>query len=690
MKEMTKTYLYKCLMMAGLLVILADLFLQTAKASVLMGLKITDISQQSLYQTKITWSRPSESYDGYLIKKCWLDNQTEYRSYTGVYDIHQEDAEGVRWTIVKAVEGGNTTETVIDTVPGEKWYYCVEGYYYPSDEINLTSKYRLNGGDWYPVYKEFSFDGKTVMGDQYRASGAVFFQAEVPATRITSVLTQKGSNKIFWSSQPEAVSYQIYCSIQNGEFEKIASVSGKTEYVHTGQKAGRIYGYYIKCTYPAGFVSEASNIRSVFIPNNGGKKKIVTRKKIKLAFKSGRYSGNWATSDYTYYYEKGKYFYVVAVNGRKLTEYQLDANMKQKKKKTVKLGKFDTFGGFYHGTDGNQYVALGYSNFTESSGKVVIKVVQYNEKWKKMKTAAIKGGVTNAFKGIYNPFSASGCQMSMQGKLLYLTTGRQMFEGSDGKRHQSNIAFRIQTDTMTATTHNIAYVSHSFNQLTQYVGDTLYQLDHGDAYPRSVVLVISNKDAQKQTQQDVDVKGYTMFKIDGECGNNFTGLKLGGLGVGDENVLAAGIAQPHSYGVKKVTGTGSELAYNVFVSVLDKATGKAEVKWLTTYHPKSAKVTVSEVRMVTLSDDRFALIWNESKTGADKLQYRVLDQKGNVVYKKSYKNVPFDASSQPVLSGGYIKWATNRGRKLKWNYLGRTFFSYPEGKTRLVRIPARY
>ena len=53
---------------------------------------------------------------------------------------------------------------------------------------------------------------------------------------------------------------------------------------------------------------------------------------------------------------------------------------------TKKAYNSDLVAGFYHGPDGNNYVALGTYNTKESKTKVVIRVIKYSKAWKKGKT----------------------------------------------------------------------------------------------------------------------------------------------------------------------------------------------------------------------------------------------------------------------------------------------------------------
>ena len=194
-------------------------------------------------------------------------------------------------------------------------------------------------------------------------------------------------------------------------------------------------------------------------------------------------------------------------------------------------------------------MAVGYHNYSESKTKTVIKIMQYGGNWKKKNTAEIKGGASNVFEGIYKPFEAGSLRMDMQDNLLYVATARQMFLYSDGKRHQSNISFLIDTKTMQEKKAPHAYISHSFNQFVKFKDGTLYLLNHGDAFPRSLALSVFEDYAPGMDERTSE-KIQSLCSFQGSSGDNFTGCKVGGMEIGKDNVLVCGTMQPHERKVK--------------------------------------------------------------------------------------------------------------------------------------------
>jgi hypothetical protein len=409
--------------------------------------------------------------------------------------------------------------------------------------------------------------------------------------------------------------------------------------------AGKQVSFKLKVKFHGGLSTDSSPV-SYYIPKAGAV--CNTKLKLKQYDSFGQYGGNWSGSDTTYYYVANNKFHVVSVIGHKLYDYTLNSKThKAAGKKIVNLGKYNVWGGFVQGTDGNFYVAVGYNNLKESKTKTVIKVKKYSSAWKLKKTCNIAGGSKNAFTGIYEPFEAGNCRMAQNGNELYVFTCRTMFKQSDGLHHQSNIAFQINTDNMTYVNHNDSYCSHSFNQYLRYDEDTLYLADHGDAYPRGIQL--TKRDANgTQTSK-------TVFRIKGATGNNYTGVTVGGMEYSANRILIAGTSIPQNYNIKGVNKKRDKSVSNVFVSVTDKNLDSNKVVWLTHYTKKS-KTSVSEVRTVKISDYNIAVLYTTTKKKDTKLHYVVLDNEGAVTYQKTYANMAFDGGTQPILNDGSIVW----------------------------------
>lgn len=512
--------------------------------------------------------------------------------------------------------------------------------------------------------------------------------ATYQSTKLTS-LKQTGANgfTLQWEMMPDAVGYQVYRSTQeNGKYSCIHTTTADVNtYTDTGKK-GVTYYYYIKTIYLDG-ESAKSNSLSGYLPISGKaqSKQVPQMNKKFYMGSTGMYMGNYASVERTGYYKSGDKFYVVRVsdNGN-LEIYSFDSKLNYKGKKTVKLGQYDLYGGFYAGIDGNFYVAVGYFNNKEQDSKTVIKVMQYDSKWKLKKTAKIKGNAVNGFKGIYKPFEAGSCRMDMSGSTLYIHTARLMYKHDDGLHHQSNITFEIDTKTMKYKSAQDSYSSHSFNQFVKFKDNCLYLANHGDAYPRSIhVSMIKNYGSDNEEKITTDV-----LELLGATGDNYTGATIGGMEVGSDNVLICGTAQPHKDKIKGVTGFGTyknkkglsvSLKHNVYLTVVDRDTGKSKHIWLTKNNPKSSNIMVGNTRMVKLSDNRFAILYQTTNGTKKTLNYVVVDNNGKKIYGKKYSGYVMTGDSQPILYKGYIQWVSVVWQAKTQDYV-----------TTIYRIPATY
>lgn len=506
-----------------------------------------------------------------------------------------------------------------------------------------------------------------------------------PKVEITSVKQSGRKANLRWTKNSQVKSYIVYGSVnENGPFKKLTEIKDKNKNSYSFKKAPLGENYYFKVSFrfPDGRVCKTES-KSIYMKNSAKLKAMQKTISLKLDYREGQYSGNWSDSDDTYYYKYKNLLHIVTCTGGKLYDYKLDTNNNIKLFKKINLDKNGHFGGFYKGTDDKLYVAIGYDNPKESKNKTVIKVIQYSSTWKKLKICNIKGGVVNCFEGIYRPFDAANCRMDMNGSTLYLTTGRTMFKGNDGLRHQSNIDFVINTKSMKLKCIGPSYVSHSFNQFVKFQNGNLYLLNHGDAYPRCAEVHIV-KDFAKATEASVYSN---VFSFQGEIGANYTGAYVGGMEVGDKNVLTVGVSVPHNKKVAGISGSGYDLRKNVYLTVTDKETGKNRFIWLTKFHPNKSNTEVSEARIVKVTNYRFVVLFTTTTNERTTLNYVVVNDNGKIVLRKTYNNITFNAGSQPIVHDGFIVWADAFTKKKEvvdtWGY---TYYDY-SNQTVLCKVP---
>lgn len=600
---------------------------------VIPKIDVTNIQQTGAKSAKITWGK-NDAVSGYTIERALISK-----------DGSMEDYKAFK-TITKNV----STATI--TVEWDK-RYC----------------YRV---------KPYILVGKKKVYDEsiYYYGNACDFKPQRLGAQIQSV-EQVGAStlKITWNKVTAASHYELYRSeTENDNYKCIFTTkSANTTSYKQKVAAGKKYHYYL-ITYVDGKKSNSSKSISQMIQKNSAMS-IKAISGMKGRYLSSLYGSNYTSPDTVSYYYANNNLHMVAAEDNCVVDYAINSSGKVVSKKKISI-KYDVYGGFYKGTDGKFYVAVGYSNPDESRTKTVIKVIQYTSNWKKVKTATISGGASNAFDGIYEPFLAGNCSMDMKGNTLYLFTARQMFMHSDGLRHQSNISFAINTKTMKASEANESYVSHSFNQFAKFKDGNLYLLDHGDAYPRSLCVTIVNNYASLDDRQIIVTD---IFDFMGDTGENYTGCTVGGMEVGENKILVCGSSVPHWNKVSGVTGDSYSYKKNIYVIVVDKKTGKYKLKWLTTYNPKTTTTIVGETRMVKLAEDKYAIMYSTTKNDKQTLHYVVIDENGKKIFSTSYAGVQFEASSQPILYNGSIQWVES--------VLNRSNYSYA---MKLIKIPALF
>ncbi|MDO4807224.1 MAG: hypothetical protein Q4A07_08250 [Coriobacteriales bacterium] len=572
-----------------------------------------------------------ESVRGVTAKKASYNKvSVSWKQHNGVtgYKVYRAPSDGWGYAtkdykLVATIKGEATTSTTLQAAWDTEYMYEVRPY--------LTT------------------DGKTYVEAPYRYDNyGVAYALPSPSVRITSIKKASAKKlKVTWKADKGATGFKVYRSTkENSGYSCIAKPkAGTTSYVAKANP-GTIYYFKVEAVYGTmGNVTSKSLAQQ--IPVSSG-----SSTKAKSVGVSGL--SMWYDARYIYTYVQGTNTYVAYLKNRTLTVVGYNKSLKRISKKRVKLDKYEMWGGIYHGPDNNNYVVTGSPNYKESKTKVVIRVTKYSSAWKKGKTASIKGGASNSYTGVYEPFRASGIALDMQGSTLYLMTGRTMFQTSDGLHHQSNIAFCINTKTMKATTSNISYASHSFGQKVRFKDGTLYVADHGDAYPRSMVLTWQDGYGTKQAQE---VQRVEAFDIIGETGDNYTGASLGGMEVGSSTVLLCGTSVPQNYGVKGVKGADWNLQHNLYVTVTKRSGGQSTVKWLTTYHPKK-KTGVTDARMVKLSDDRFGILYTVDNNGKQSLHYIVIDGNGKKIFTRTITGVSARIGTQPCYANGRITWAS--------------------------------
>jgi hypothetical protein len=240
--------------------------------------------------------------------------------------------------------------------------------------------------------------------------------------------------------------------------------------------------------------------------------------------------------------------------------------------------------------------------------------------------------------------------------MLYIRTCHEMYLSGDGKHHQANMTIALYIPDMAVTdlhclvsASGAGYVSHSFNQFIVADGSDMVFADHGDAYPRSVVLHLSEGAAGKRTLPQLRLPEVDSLPIAENTGHyNGTGVNVGGMLCSDTHYIVVGKTCDQSGGIDQ-----DKAQKNIFVAVTpkDSFTDEATVRHFLMDYAADANVAVSAPHLVQLERNRFLILW----TAEGKLHYCILDGQGQ---RTSQVFTCEGALSDcvPILSDGRVIW----------------------------------
>lgn len=327
-----------------------------------------------------------------------------------------------------------------------------------------------------------------------------------------------------------------------------------------------------------------------------------------------------------------------------------DASFNHIKRKKVKL-ELNLLGGFY--SDGNYYyVVSGQENPKESNSVECFRLTKYDKDWKRLGSCGFSNCSTS------DPFPCGGASIASSGDIVVFKTNRHMYKSSDGLNHQANITFSVDTSTMTKiiSPRNYdtpGYYSHSFNQFIKIDNGHAVSADHGDAYPRDIGVCYYKDPITSNNLGTADF--YPAFKIGGlmTVHGNYTGATLGGLEISDSSYIVVGSSEDQDNLPEDGYGRGSCLEdMNVFVSAVNKSSGKASVKWLTS--DANDKAGYSNPYIVKVNNNKFVVLWTKGNDTWN-VRYAVIDGDGNI--QGSVKTTKgYLSECQPVLAGNKIVW----------------------------------
>lgn len=323
--------------------------------------------------------------------------------------------------------------------------------------------------------------------------------------------------------------------------------------------------------------------------------------------------------------------------------------------------ELDVFGTFYAGEKYN-YVVTGQFNTEEDDNKEVIRVDKYNKKFEKLNTLSIFGKDCSTTL----PFYGACGRIEEKGDQLILHTSRERYKHIDGNNHQSQLTIIIDTNTMKVTNSlelfQANHVSHSLDQYVKFDNDEHVLVDHGDAYPRSVVL--SKGDGKSYREVD-------LFDIPGKIGANCTGVSIGGFEISSSNYLVAINSIDHSkvkeYNSYNIVGLDRDQRDIYILSIPKDKLDKNSVKVIRIAKYVDTNKLSSVPKFIKITDNKFLIMWKEytiekGETEIIKennVKYVYIDNKGNQIGEiKEIKNCHL-STTQPMVINNRVVWAVN-------------------------------
>ena len=347
-----------------------------------------------------------------------------------------------------------------------------------------------------------------------------------------------------------------------------------------------------------------------------------------------------------------------AIEGKLLVEYY-SSDFEPLSTKLID-NELPVFGAFYD-SGNNYYVLSGQENPKQNDSLEVFRITKYDKNWNKIKSCGLYGANTTV------PFDAGSARMTHSGDHLLVRTCHEMYKSSDGNNHQSNVTIEVDIPSMTITDSytgvmnvEYGYVSHSFNQFIKTDGTHIVALDHGDAHPRSAVLVKYNSDfttgkffpSYYEKGGNIDVVTYPEY-TSGHY--NYTGAAIGGFDVSSSSYIVAQSTVDLDY-------INTSKTRNVYVSAVSKDLSTNKLNKITSY--AEGTDSASAPQLVKINNNSFLLLWaRDTKVSCVKLNADGTVNGSIHTFEGSLSDC------QPVIKNGRAVWYVYDKNNVTFNSL---------------------
>ena len=347
-----------------------------------------------------------------------------------------------------------------------------------------------------------------------------------------------------------------------------------------------------------------------------------------------------------------------AIKGKLLVEYY-SSDFEPLSTKLID-NELPIFGAFYD-SGNNYYVLSGQENPKQNDSLEVFRITKYDKNWNKIKSCGLYGANTTV------PFDAGSARMTHSGDHLLVRTCHEMYKSSDGNNHQANVTIEVDMPSMTITDSytgvmnvDYGYVSHSFNQFIKTDGNHIVALDHGDAHPRSAVLVKYNSDfttgkffpSYFEQVSNIDVVTYPEYT----AGHyNYTGAAIGGFDVSSSSYIVAQSTVDLDY-------INTSETRNVYVSAVSKDLSTNKLNKITSY--AEGTDSASAPQLVKINNNSFLLLWaRDTKVSCVKLNADGTVNGSIHTFEGSLSDC------QPVIKNGRAVWYVYDKNNVTFNSL---------------------
>ncbi len=347
-----------------------------------------------------------------------------------------------------------------------------------------------------------------------------------------------------------------------------------------------------------------------------------------------------------------------AIQGKLLVEYY-SSDFEPLSTKLID-NELPVFGAFYD-SGNNYYVLSGQENPKQNDSLEVFRITKYDKNWNKIKSCGLYGANTTV------PFDAGSARMTHSGDHLLVRTCHEMYKSSDGNNHQSNVTIEVDMPSMTITDSytgvmnvDYGYVSHSFNQFIKTDGNHIVALDHGDAHPRSAVLMKYNSDfttgkffpSYYEKVSNIDVVTYPEY-TSGHY--NYTGAAIGGFDVSSSSYIVAQSTVDLDY-------INTSETRNVYVSAVSKDLSTNKLNKITSY--AEGTDSASAPQLVKINNNSFLLLWSrDTKVSCVKLNADGTVNGSIHTFEGSLSDC------QPVIKNGRAVWYVYDKNNVTFNSL---------------------